>query len=36
MVKNTHSTLKQISIPEFQENVVPKMEYTPNAMKFGT
>ena len=32
---NTRSTLKQVSIPSFQENLVPKMKYIPNAMKFG-
>ena len=38
MVKiNTHSTLKQVSIPSFQENLIPKMKYMPIAMKkFGT
>ena len=29
-------TLKQVSIPSFEENLVPKMKYIPNAMKFGT
>ena len=29
-------TLKQVSIPSFQENFVPKMKYIPNAMKLGT
>ena len=33
---NTHSTLKQVSIPSFHEHLVPKMKYIPNAMKFGT
>ena len=33
---NTHSTLKQISIPSFQENLVPKMKYIHSALKFGT
>ena len=32
----THLTLKQVSIPSFQENLVSKMKYTPNTMKFGT
>ena len=36
MAKYTHSTLKQVSIPSFQENLVPKMKYIPNAMEFGT
>ena len=34
--KNTHLTLKQASIPSFHENLVPKMKYIPNAMKFDT
>ena len=28
-------TLNQVSIPSFQENLVPKTKYIPNAMKFG-
>ena len=29
-------TLKQVSVPSFQKNLVPKMKYIPNTMKFGT
>ena len=27
--------MKQVSIPSFQENLVPNMKYLPDAMKFG-
>ena len=33
---NAYFTLKQVSVTSFQENLVPKMKYIPNAMKFGT
>ena len=30
-----HSVLKQVSVPSFQENLVPKMKYISNAIKIG-
>ena len=33
---NTHSTLKQLSTRSFRENLVAKMKYIPNALKFGS
>ena len=35
MELNTHSTLKQVSIPSFQESFLPKMKYVLNAIKCG-
>ena len=36
MVKYHIFYFKQVSVPSFQKDLVPKMEYIPNAMKLGT